>query len=503
MPERNQEFRGNRQEEKGAEVVMILVSAIEPVLTLCVIFLYIVLIWRIFKVKSKLQISELKHEIGGLSGKRRKVALAGVFFFVIFFAGRLLTELWSPDMLIAFNYEEAAQGQNPNGTRFNESDILSDEILEKVIERGALKISAGKLSELLTLSTPLDSQKLDVSKESDMKISTEYWIHCSDRAALYQTDPKTVLNFLVDVYRENFELNYAENDSVLDLSFENLEGMEYLDVKDYLQMQAAKIKDYLPGNSNESNSYRAEESEETFTSLYEKIQNFIDVELERYGAFVLENGLSTNKDTYQSRMQYANHVLETSRKKDMAAHDVRIEAIDSYNAFMTRFVLIPTYDENQEFYMSRTKIGVDYFADEATEYLESAAELVEKMEHNTYASAQVGASSAEAGAHEQANQQIDALKTELLNLAEQSRELCDTYVDEKRDGYMQVNFASPSTTGIAADALIRTVLFAAALVGIAVLDPFYQKQNAAGRVAAVLFRRKNKKTKKGSRHERT
>ena len=30
----------------------------------------------------------------------------------------------------------------------------------------------------------------------------------------------------------------------------------------------------------------------------------------------------------------------------MAAHDVRIEAIDNYNAFMTRFVLIPTYDEN-------------------------------------------------------------------------------------------------------------------------------------------------------------
>jgi len=56
-------------------------------------------------------------------------------------------------MLIAFNYEEAAKGQNPNGTRFNESDILSDEILEKVIERGALKISTAKLSELLTLST--------------------------------------------------------------------------------------------------------------------------------------------------------------------------------------------------------------------------------------------------------------------------------------------------------------------------------------------------------------
>ena len=54
---------------------------------------------------------------------------------------------------------------------------------------------------------------------------------------------------------------------------------------------------------------------------------------------------------------------------------MRIEAIDMYDAFMTRFVLIPTYDTEQEFYMSRTKVGVDYFAEEAKELLEEATEL--------------------------------------------------------------------------------------------------------------------------------
>ena len=59
----------------------------------------------------------------------------------------------------------------------------------------------------------------------------------------------------------------------------------------------------------------------------------------------------------------------------MAAYDVRLEAIEMYNAFMTRFVLIPTYDTDKEFYMSRTKVGVDYFAAEAKEHLASAAQL--------------------------------------------------------------------------------------------------------------------------------
>ena len=65
--------------------------------------------------------------------------------------------------------------------------------------------------------------------------------------------------------------------------------------------------------------------------MSQKIQNFVDIELERYEAFVLENGLSKDKATYQSRMQYANRILETEKRKEMAAHDVRIEAIDLYN----------------------------------------------------------------------------------------------------------------------------------------------------------------------------
>ena len=43
---------------------MILLSMVKPVLMLCMLFLYITLIWRFFKVKSKVQISELKNGVG-------------------------------------------------------------------------------------------------------------------------------------------------------------------------------------------------------------------------------------------------------------------------------------------------------------------------------------------------------------------------------------------------------------------------------------------------------
>ncbi len=454
---------------------MILISAIVPIIALYLALLYIVFIYRFFRVKAKLSVLEVRDGMDRLNKRRIRVAVLAVLVFSVCLAARLAVKSWAPDMLMAFNYEEAAKGQNPNVTRFNESNILSDHILEKVVQRGGLKMDAGKLAEFLTISTSLDEEKLDVTQDSDLKISTEYWIRCSELVSLYHTEPKTVLNLREDVYWEDFVLNYAENDDILDLSFDELEGMEYIDVKDYLQMQAYKLKNYLPGYSSESSSFRATQSGETFASLSEKINNYIEIELERYEAFVLENGLSLDKNTYQSRMQYENRLLDTSRMKHMAAHDVRIEAFYMYNAFMTRFVLIPTYDTDKEFYMSRTKVGVDYFADEAKEHLETATELVEEIEHNTYAAGQIGAAWPSAEAYTLADQRIAELRIELLNLASQCRELCSAYVKEKRDGYIQICFTPPAIAGEAVPALLLAVLFAAAQGGNAVLEPFYRE----------------------------
>ncbi len=474
---------------------MILVNLIVPILTCCLFLLYITLGCRFFMVKSKLPAFGLKGGLAGLVGKRRRLAVCGIVFFAVCYAAQMSAWAWSPDMLMAFNYEEAARGQNPNSTRFNESNILQRQVLEKVIERGSLSMSAEELAGFLTISTPLDAEKLDTTQESDMKISTEYWIHCSEKVSLYGTKPQEVLGFLADVYWEEFTRGYAENDDVLDLSFDELEGMEYLDVKNYLQMQANKLKNYLPGYSSESSSFRAPGSEETFASLSKKIDNFIEIELERYEAFVLENGLSANRNTYQSRMQYVNRLLDTERKKDMAAHDVRIEAIDMYDAFMTRFVLIPTYDTEQEFYMSRTKVGVDYFAEEAKGLLEEATELVEKIEHNSYANGQVGISHASPDVYARADERIGELKAELVNLASQSRKLCDAYVREKRDGYIQVSFSSPSMAAGAVKAMLLTFLFTVVMSGLIILEPYYREKRE-GRVAIRRERKAERKQKK-------
>ncbi len=124
-----------------------------------------------------------------------------------------------------------------------------------------------------------------------------------------------------------------------------------------------------------------------------------------------------------------------------------------------------------------------------------STKLGEEMEHNAYASAQVGGAGGNTASREQADQRIDELTAELTRLSAQCRELCGAYVKEKRDGYIQVSFTGPSSSDEALRALPLTALFVAAWGGNALLEPFYREYRDSRAVPEKKERRD--KTRKG------
>lgn len=103
---------------------------------------------------------------------------------------------------------------------------------------------------------------------------------------------------------------------------------------------------------------------------------------------------------------------------------------------MARIVLVPTSDLNNEFYMSRTKIGVDNFANEADDYLKDATDLRKQMENKQYANSQIQNATANYLFYKQADEMILSMKQELEDLAAQSKKLSDAYLQKKRNGYL-------------------------------------------------------------------
>ena len=74
--------------------------------------------------------------------------------------------------IVSLNYSEASQALNSNGTRYNMAEIISDEVLEKAIEKGAFKnVTVNQLKNCLSVYPCVQG---GVEDESQYHISTEF-----------------------------------------------------------------------------------------------------------------------------------------------------------------------------------------------------------------------------------------------------------------------------------------------------------------------------------------
>lgn len=438
------------------------------------------LLWNLLHFQQSVKFADIRQAVRSRLHHKFLIALLLAAYLIAYSSCSYVHNSNQASMDIKLNYEEASRGQNPNKTRFNASQILSDEILGEVIRRGDYDVSVGELAACLHLSSSFDNSGLgDVE---NLKIATEYWVNCSADAAQYGIRPQELLSILGDVYYEYFLQNYAENDQILNLDLSGMDGMDYMDADDFLDMKASELGNYIRNLSYEDSSFRLGEKGETFGSLAEKIDNFSNVELERYRSFVLQNGLSTSKSEYSTRMDYENRLLQVKYEKNMAAYNVRLEAIDLYDRQMARIVLVPTSDLNDEFYMSRTKIGVDNFANEADAYLQKATDLKKQMEHKQYADSQIQNSSALSSIYAQADSMISAMKAELTDLAAQAKTLSDAYLEEKRNGYLYIAVSQSNLKSLLA--LKKSLFYSIGFVGMLelslVLHDVYEKEKREG-----------------------
>ena len=107
---------------------------------------------------------------------------------------------------------------------------------------------------------------------------------------------------------------------------------------------------------------------------------------------------------------------------------------------MVSVVLVPTQDKENNFYMSRTKIGVDYFATDASNYSSQAATIKQEMDENKYQSVRVSENSE--NSQNKANIMLVSLEQELQQLSDQAQDFFKQFLKNKRDGYIKILFRS-------------------------------------------------------------
>ena len=149
---------------------------------------------------------------------------------------------------------------------------------------------------------------------------------------------------------------------------------------------------------------------------------------------------------------------------DSQKSDIFMEILDNYNNKMVSSVLIPTYDSDGSFYMSRTKVGIDDLALRANELLSSAVDAQKTITTNN----------SKITALEQptvAQSMVDVITQQLASIVSATRELDADCYAQHISRYLVFNGPESSfikrynvKSSVMLAALICTVWYLAAVV---------------------------------------
>lgn len=272
--------------------------------------------------------------------------------------------------ILSLNYSEASGALNSNGTRYNMSEIICDEVVEKAIEKGALEdVTVNQLKSCLVVYPCVQG---NVDDESQYHISTEFAVEYHASKYTAHLNSENVIQLITSAYKEYYIEKYTDNFS-LGEGKPDFSQMEYMDIVSYFDKETSSILNYLYGMAAKNSSF-ATENGSTFNSIAGKVHQFKETQIsQNFRALILQNGIARDRYQYVDRLTHQNKNVDFDRQKNDISYKLCNEAIDMYSEEMTRVVLVPTWDQEGKYYMGRTKVGIDELSVMATNFSDYVA----------------------------------------------------------------------------------------------------------------------------------
>ena len=389
--------------------------------------------------------------------KRKLIVIVSfVLLFAILCGCQYLIHTRTAGTVLSLDYEEASQGLAPNRTRFNIYEIRSSEIMERLIESAGLegKITPEELSECISIKATHDR---NISSNVNY-ISTSFVIRFTNKGAALGRSADEMLALLCSVYRSYFVEHYGFNHSILSFDVNDLKfSDEYLMTVDLLELKCGQLEKYVQLRKRESKNYSDPDTGITFSTLEQRAKNFYTYDIAKLRSYIIENGIANDRTGMNTMLNYKVRMDRLMYSKMIAAFDEDNKGIGLYDTAMSAIVMIPTQDQTMQYYMSRTKTGMDNMALHADTQLTGATERMERIEYNTYLIEKLRKNRPDSKQKEKADVMIREMQASLEKLSADIQTLDSSYTSAKARDYLSF---SGDGTGLAERlGLVRSLLF--------------------------------------------
>ena len=341
-------------------------------------------------------------------------------------------------VVLSLNYEEASKGQNPNLTRYNVYELKSNRVMERVISNAGLQdvLTSTELSEHIDIAENSSGKTIDPNDSSTYYISTSYTVSYRMNREIKNISGDDMMTLICKSYNDMFHEEYVGTKSVLKYDLGDIEGKEYIEIAKLFTNKSDQMLRYIQQRIEENATYRSDITGQSFQTIKKMIQNVQNYSIKKYSAFVLESGLSRNKDHYIRTLNYKNDMLNINYQKFMIDYNVRKQQVQDYDSAMIGTVMVPSINEKQEYYMSRTNTGTDYLTKEADYSLSQGNAVDRDIIDNNDIIAKVNASTADEESYKKADELIKTVDEELKQVANTADTTDKEYIKHTTKDYL-------------------------------------------------------------------
>ena len=341
-------------------------------------------------------------------------------------------------VVLSLNYEEASKGQNPNLTRYNVYELKSDRVMERVISNAGLQdvLTPTELSEHIDIAENSSGKTIDPNDSSTYYISTSYTVSYRMNREIKNISVDDMMTLICKSYNDMFHEEYVGTKSVLKYDLGDIAGKEYIEIAKLFTNKSDQMLRYIQQRIEENATYRSDITGQSFQTIKKMIQNVQNYSIKKYSAFVLESGLSRNKDHYIRTLNYKNDMLNINYQKFMIDYNVRKQQVQDYDSAMIGTVMVPSINEKQEYYMSRTNTGTDYLTKEADYSLSQGNAVDRDIIDNNDIIAKINASTADEESYKKADELIKTVDEELKQVANTADTTDKEYIKHTTKDYL-------------------------------------------------------------------
>ena len=195
--------------------------------------------------------------------------------------------------------------------------------------------------------------------------------------SLVSPGAERILETVAACYQAYYETSYLTYDAMFEIDWENIDALDYYNRAEALRIEAMRILRFLQDKSAKEPT-AISSSNLTYSDLENDLWKLISSDIENHRAYIIQNNITTSRKTLLRQFRYMEEIYKEEKERKTEEYLILSDAVEMYDSTTTKVVFIPALDQDNSFYMNRTKVGLDYLVEQA----DNAKLTANEAEHN-------------------------------------------------------------------------------------------------------------------------